>query len=185
MKLNLGSGAQRLDDYVNIDMYERFTPDIVWNLEQTPYPFAEDNSVDEIRAHHALEHMGQNTDTFLAMIKEFYRILKPGGILDVTVPPGHGERFSADPTHVRPIYPQTFLLFSKAACKNWREGGFANTPLADYLDVDFEVICTEITFAEPWKTRYEADDITPDELNFALANYNGVYSQVRIVVQRM
>lgn len=185
MKLNLGSGAFNLDGYVNIDIYETFAPDIVWDLEKTPYPFADDNSVDEIRAHHSLEHMGHDPAVFLAIIQEFYRILKPGGVIDITVPPGHGERFSADPTHVRPIYPQTFLLFSKRQCKLWRESKFSNTPLADYIDVDFEIIHQEILLEEPWQQRFQSGELPQDDLNFALANYNGVYSQVRFIVQRL
>jgi hypothetical protein len=40
----------------NIDKFNTFVPDVVWDLEQTPYPFVSDDSVEYIVAHHILEH---------------------------------------------------------------------------------------------------------------------------------
>jgi hypothetical protein len=47
MKLNLGCGQNKRDGFVNIDKYPTFAPDLLWDLEQTPYPF-EAGSVTEI-----------------------------------------------------------------------------------------------------------------------------------------
>jgi len=74
LKLNLGCGRKKLDGYVNIDKYPTFGPDLVWDLEQAPYPF-EANSITAIAAYHVLEHLGQATDVFLAVIKELHRIM--------------------------------------------------------------------------------------------------------------
>ena len=94
-KLNLGCASRLLDGYINIDLdslekIKKRYPDIKIN-EKTEFiqcnildlPF-EDNSVDEVRADAILEHM-----SFLEEPKFFYevkRVLKPGGVLDFSVP---------------------------------------------------------------------------------------------------
>ena len=53
IKLNLGSGSQKIKGYINVDKYNTFEPDIVHDLEKFPYPF-KDNSVEIIILSHVL-----------------------------------------------------------------------------------------------------------------------------------
>ena len=39
IRLNLGCGQFKKDGYVNLDKYDSFAPDIVWDLECVPWPF--------------------------------------------------------------------------------------------------------------------------------------------------
>ncbi|MDP2709116.1 MAG: methyltransferase domain-containing protein [bacterium] len=89
--LNLGCGEEKKTDCINIDNNPLAQPDILHNLNSFPYPFAE-SSINEIRAFHLLEHL---SDPFGAM-KEFHRILKPGGRLWLKVP-----HFSRGLTHAQ------------------------------------------------------------------------------------
>jgi predicted SAM-dependent methyltransferase len=82
MKLNLGSGG-RLPGYINVDIRKEVNPDVVWDLEQTPYPW-EDCSVDEILMVDTLEHLSFRK--VRDVVKELYRILKPGGKIFIQVP---------------------------------------------------------------------------------------------------
>lgn len=75
MKLNLGGGSIEIDGWVNIDRKN--------GQEAYPLPHA-DNSVDEIRASHILEHFCY-ADT-QAVLNEWCRVLKPGGRIRVAVP---------------------------------------------------------------------------------------------------
>lgn len=77
--LNLGSGFNPLDGYVNVDFYGE--PDVRHDLNLAPYPWA-DNSVDGIEYWHALEHL----DDWWTSFTECARILKPGGFLHIRVP---------------------------------------------------------------------------------------------------
>jgi len=76
VKLNLGAGGAELPGYVNID---RATGGEAYPL--TDYA---DNSVDEIRASHLLEHFSHRQTA--AVLAEWVRALKPGGLLKVAVP---------------------------------------------------------------------------------------------------
>lgn len=79
LKLNLGCGDKRMAGFVGVDAYGY--PDVVHDLNTFPYPW-DDNSVDEIQMHHALEHIPNWWGAFV----ECARILKPGGKFEIRVP---------------------------------------------------------------------------------------------------
>jgi SAM-dependent methyltransferase len=97
--LNLGCGATRPKDkgWINIDnLHELFTdpgcperlhmdaePNYLNHDLSQPLPF-EENSIDGILASHLLEHF-EMLDC-LSLVEDCYRVLKPGGILRVSVP---------------------------------------------------------------------------------------------------
>lgn len=151
LRLNLGCGAKRLPGYINVDRFG--TPDVRFDLETFPYPW-EDSSVAEIELHHVLEHLGQQTDVYLKIIQELYRICQPDAKVHITVPHHRSDRFFHDPTHVRPITPVGLSMFSKRLNREWQESGKAFTLLALYLDVDFELIQCSYTPSEVWVERY-------------------------------
>lgn len=75
VRLNLGAGDTNLDGFINIDR----------KLGTECYPLDyPDNSVDEIRASHVLEHFSF-MDSIKAM-EDWVRALKPGGVIRVSVP---------------------------------------------------------------------------------------------------
>ena len=67
MKVNLGSGFKRIEGFVNVDDDPLVEPDYIVNVEKDKLPF-DDNSVEEIRAHHILEHIG---DGFIPLMKDY------------------------------------------------------------------------------------------------------------------
>lgn len=93
-KLNLGCGQFKKPGFVNVDFDSRVNPDLVWNLDNLPYPFPE-GSFSLIEADHVLEHL---KDPFNAM-KEFHRLLKKDGIVTIRVP--HFSRGFTHPDHKR------------------------------------------------------------------------------------
>lgn len=151
LRLNLGCGAKRLEGYLNVDQFA--DPDFRFNLETFPYPWP-DHSVREIELHHVLEHLGQQTETYLKIIQELYRICQPGATIHITVPHHRSDRFFHDPTHVRPITAVGLSMFSKRQNREWQAAGKAFTLLALYLDVDFEITEVIYTPSEIWISRY-------------------------------
>ena len=135
IKLNLGCGQRLLAGYVNVDMFGE--PDLRWNLEQFPWPWP-DNAVGEVEMSHVLEHLGAGSDVFIRIMQELYRVCRAGAIVRVTVPHPRHDTFLADPTHVRPISPLLFSLFSKKL--NAVGGaGPCQQPLRAVSVVDFEL----------------------------------------------
>lgn len=96
----------KLDGYVNVDSQSRLKPDVVFDLTQTPWPWR-DNSVDAIYSSHAFEHFN---DTITTMM-ECYRILKPGGELEVIVPYALSSSFYDSPSHKCPWTEKTVNAF--------------------------------------------------------------------------
>jgi predicted SAM-dependent methyltransferase len=84
LKLHLGCGPFLFDGYVNVDgEYMKDNPNIVIHDITENYPIP-DNSVDEILSVHVIEHI----EFWIVkdMLKEWLRILKPGGKVIVEWP---------------------------------------------------------------------------------------------------
>jgi len=79
--LNIGCGFRKLPGMINVDAYANCKPDVLWNLNTRPWPWA-DNSIDMIHATHIMEHL----DNWWSAFKECARILKVGGVMEMYVP---------------------------------------------------------------------------------------------------
>lgn len=85
IKLHLGCGIQKWSGWINIDQYDGGginKPDITGSIVDLPQ--FEDGSVDEIMLIHVFEHL--YTWETMPALKEWYRVLKKGGILTIEVP---------------------------------------------------------------------------------------------------
>ena len=182
MKLNLGCGLNKIQGFVNVDKFDTCNPDIVMDLEATPWSF-EDNSVDEILLNHCLEHIGQDVDIFFSVVKELYRVCKPGAKIQINVPHPRHDNFINDPTHVRIITPELLGLFSKKNCQYWAENNGANSPLALYLNVDFEIKNSQMMLEKKYFDLLAAKKINDDQLTDIVNSQNNVVSEYRITLE--
>ena len=180
IKLHLGCGHKLIPGYVNVDKFGE--PDVRVDLEEFPWPW-EDNSVEEVLMHHVLEHLGQETDVYLGIIKELYRVCKKDAIIKITVPHPRNDNFIIDPTHVRAVTPEGLTMFSKKANQIWKENGCSNTSLAMFLDIDLEVIGTTYVPAGVWSKKWVDGEITQEELNDAGSKFNNVWEEIHIDVK--
>ncbi len=184
LKLNLGCGYNKLAGYVNVDSAPGCKPDTVWDLETRPWPW-DDHSVSEIVLFHALEHMGATSDSFFSIMQELYRVCRHGAVLHITVPHPRHDNFIGDPTHVRAITPQLMSLFSRANCDLWKSQSASNTPLAHYLDVDFETVRAEVKLDEPYASALANGQIKPEEVALLLRERNNVATEFSISLRAL
>jgi SAM-dependent methyltransferase len=182
IRLHLGSGRRPQGGFINVDREASASPDVVLDLELTPWPWANE-SVDEIRAEHVLEHLGHQICVFLAIISEMHRVLIPGGVLRITVPHWRSDSYWGDPTHVRAITPQMLGLFSRK--ENLKSKEWANTPLAEYLDVDFELKHTEFVLTPYWSKRYSDKELSQAELDYAMNSLWNVVDEVKMTLMKV
>ena len=91
LKLHLGCGKNYLKGYINIDLPQgkqelmKAKADIYKDIRDLDYP---QNSIDEIRNHHLLEHFTRQEA--LKLLLKWRRWLKPGGLLVIETPDFEG-----------------------------------------------------------------------------------------------
>lgn len=78
VKLNLGAGRKRPEGFINVDLSGA---DVNCDIRSLPFP---DDHADEIMAIHVAEHAYQHE--IVAMIREWLRVLKPGGHMALELP---------------------------------------------------------------------------------------------------
>ncbi|MBI1778718.1 MAG: hypothetical protein HYR63_25530 [Proteobacteria bacterium] len=178
-KLNLGCGVKHLSGWVNVDRDARFNPDQVHNLEELPWPWAT-SSVREVLLSHVLEHLGQSSDTFLAIIQELWRVCCHNALITIMVPHVRSDAFLADPTHVRPILAEGLALFDQRANRHWLERQQSNTPLGLMLGVDFRIEAVNLLLTEPWIAKLKKGEITEAGIDEAARTFGNVVEEVTI-----
>ena len=182
MKLNLGCGYNTKDGFVNVDVDHHKGVDVLWDLNTTPWPW-EDDSIDEIFMSHILEHLGSDTETYYMIWKELYRVCKNGTELHIIVPHPRHDHFIGDPSHVRAITQDGLDLLSKKNCDKFKEMKAANSPLAHYLSVDFEMTKSQVQLSEHWNEQVKKHECDQEQLNFAVKHFNNVVQSSYFVLK--
>lgn len=182
MRLNLGCGQWKLEGFVNVDKSPECAPDRLVDLEQLPWPFP-DSSCQEIVMSHVLEHLGATTAAYFGIIRELYRICRADGLVRIVVPHPRHDTFLIDPTHVRPILPDSMSLFSKRRNLECKSKGISDTPLGLYLDVDFEVVEVSQLLDPLWEKELAAGKMSETEVLGIARLYNNVIKEITIVMR--
>ena len=179
MKLNLGCGNKLLKGYINLDKFNYYQCDVTHDLEKFPYPFKND-SANEILLSHVLEHIGQQPDIFINIIKELYRICTNNALIIINVPHPRHEDFLSDPTHVRPITVLGLSLFDQKLNREWQKIGAANSPLGLIHDVNFNIEKYEYLLDENIASKRNIGELNDQELEKMMLHNNNVIKQTNI-----
>ncbi len=120
MRLNLGCGSQPEKGWVNVDSVDIPGVDQVWDLDQFPWPW-EDASAERIKAYDVFEHIWRPYE----FMRECWRVLRPGGILDIHTVHHRSPNYHRDPDHKRACDEQSFDYWVPGTYLNERYGAGA------------------------------------------------------------
>ena len=133
-------GSRReFENVTTLDINPHHFPDVIHDLCELPLPFG-DNSFEEIHAYEVLEHTGAQGDYkfFFAQFTDFWRMLKPNGLLFATVPMHNSPWAFGDPSHTRVIQKES-LIFLNQPTYDEKVG---TTPMSDFryiYQADFDI----------------------------------------------
>jgi SAM-dependent methyltransferase len=106
--LHLGCGRDSRPGCLNVDSAEVPGVDLVWDLDEYPWPFAA-GAWHHVVANHVLEHL----DDVVPAVAELYRILAPGGKAEIRVPHMAGWGAWNDITHRHFFTRRSFEYFER------------------------------------------------------------------------
>ena len=155
--LDVGCGWNKTPGAVGIDSNPKTHADVIHNLGDVPYPFA-DNEFDEIVCRHVIEHVPD----VMAFVTELYRIAKPGGRITIVTPHYTNPDWPSDPTHRNHFNSYSFRCFVREADSNMsREScdGQPNPraefmrpgPFQFYTDVNLRPVRVYVSLASLWR----------------------------------
>ena len=152
-ELLLGCGNRRLKQVhppgrsewsalTTLDCDPDCNPDVLHDLNLQPLPFEAD-TFDELHAYEVLEHVGRQGDWqgFFREFSEYWRILKPDGVLFGSCPDVTSRWAWGDPGHTRIIGPECLTFLSQAQYA----AQVGKTPMTDYRAIykaDMELVAS-------------------------------------------
>ena len=102
--LDIGCGTRKAEPgALGIDRSPGSATDIVWDLDQYPWPLAA-NRFERIHLSHIIEHVHD----VIATMAEVHRIAQPGASVFITTPHFSSHNSYTDPTHVRHLAAASF-----------------------------------------------------------------------------
>lgn len=110
IRLDIGGGNNPNPGFVNIDILPLPKVDIVWDLEEFPWPLP-DECVITATASHVLEHINPHKGVFIRFMDELWRVMKPDAQFLFVVPHATSPGFAQDPTHCNMINETTMHYF--------------------------------------------------------------------------
>jgi SAM-dependent methyltransferase len=128
--LDIGCGINKITDAIGIDSNPNSAADIIYDLNEFPYPFSE-NTFDKIYCIDVLEHLND----IIKVMEEIHRISNPGAEIFIRVPHFSSTHSYGDPTHKHYFNTQSFDYFT---------GGF--NQYGAYTDCKFKKISTKLIF---------------------------------------
>ena len=92
--LDIGCGTNKIPGAIGMDINPLSAADVIHDLDDRPYPFADDQ-FDEVIGRHVIEHVRDP----VAVMSELHRITRPGGLIRLVAPHWTNPDFATDLTH--------------------------------------------------------------------------------------
>lgn len=110
IRLDLGCGRHKQRGFVGMDMLDLPGVDIVWDVEDIPWPLP-DECVVVVMASHLVEHLNPHKMGFVKFMNEVWRVCRPDAKFAISMPYCTSPGFFQDPTHCNPCNEATWAYF--------------------------------------------------------------------------
>ena len=111
IRLDLGCGNHKEPGFVGLDSRPLLDVDIVWDVENMPWPLPDESCV-ILKASHLVEHIDPHGGGFLRFMDEAWRVLQLGGQFAISCPHGASPGYLQDPTHCNALNEATWSYFT-------------------------------------------------------------------------
>lgn len=166
LRLDIGCGRTTPEGWEGVDQID-FGQKHVHDIRRG-LPWVKDNSVDEVRSSHFVEHLtGAERVEFF---NELYRVMKPKATALIITPNWSHACAYGDPTHQWPPMSQWYPLY---LLKAWRD---VNAPHAGYT-CDFDHIV-----AGSWDPMLESRN--PEHKQFAMNSYTNAWRDLIVTLTK-
>jgi predicted SAM-dependent methyltransferase len=127
LNLNLGSGSNRIKDYISVDLYD---PAADIGLDITRRLPWDNRSVDNVYLCHVIEHLSR--DEWKSLSNELRRVIKKGGQIEIRCPDiiKSCEKFLQDPTDP---FNMQILYGIQTTPGEFHKNGFTKESLMSYF----------------------------------------------------
>jgi predicted SAM-dependent methyltransferase len=110
IQLDIGCGGAKQEGFVGMDVRPLPGVDIVWDVNEFPWPLPDDCVVQAI-ASHLVEHINPAGGGFIDFMNEVWRVMQVDGKFAIATPHGRSDGFLQDPTHCNPCSEATWAYF--------------------------------------------------------------------------
>jgi hypothetical protein len=111
IRLDIGGGGNpQGPDWVNMDIRDLPTVDVVWDFEKIPWPLP-DCCVTVAVASHVVEHVNPAKFGFINWMNELWRVMRYDGKVALALPHGYSPGYLQDPTHCNACNETTWAYF--------------------------------------------------------------------------
>src|SRR5262245_34716672 len=108
LALDVGCGTRKAEPgAIGIDRAPGSAADIVWDLDQYPWPL-ETNRFARVHMSHIVEHVAD----LMRTMAEVHRVARPSALVYITTPHFSSHNSYVDPTHVRHLAAASFEYFN-------------------------------------------------------------------------
>jgi len=109
MKLDLGCGLNKKEGFIGVDLID--APGVIESDIFSYLKLLADNSVDEVRMYHSLEHVPK--DQYLDVMRNLLRVCKNGAIIEIGAPYYNNSVNIANPYHHIHFNEHSFRFFCR------------------------------------------------------------------------
>lgn len=111
MKLNLGCGFRKKEGFVNVDLGDFCTPDVICDLARETWPWPE-SSVEFVQFEFSMEQMGESQADLKHVIKELYRVSKKEARVKIICLYPRHDQFFLNPLNSHRLSMEYFRMLS-------------------------------------------------------------------------